>query len=243
MKIYATILFILILLCLTYSSEFTETRTLRLPAEGIERLEVDCGAGYLQLNGAPDLEEIVVDAEIIVSGVEQDRASEAFEEHVELNLRKQGKNAVLISEFIHSGSFFSAIFGGKSQVIINLKVKVPRKMDLEIDDGSGYVEIKDLEGEVYVDDGSGELTITNILGDVSIDDGSGEMSLEEISGNIKIDDGSGEISVRKIKGDVQVDDGSGTIYFDNIDGDVAILDDGSGEVHLKNVTGRVIRRD
>ena len=57
--------------------------------------------------------------------------------------------------------------------VINLTVRVPKNMDVEVDDGSGEVKIAQINGNIQIDDGSGEINIRDIRGDVGIDDGSG----------------------------------------------------------------------
>jgi DUF4097 and DUF4098 domain-containing protein YvlB len=242
MKFYLAI-FMLGLFTWAAAGDYVETRNLKLPAEDLKKLEIDCAAGFLKVNGIPGLQEIQVEAEIVVKDMDDDRAQKELQRYLELSLEKYGQRATLISDFDHSAFSMSSILGKKTQVSINLTVKMPREMDLEVDDGSGAVEIQNITGDVLIDDGSGEIEIKNINGDVDIDDGSGELIIERIKGDVKIDDGSGELLVTEIEGSVFIDDGSGKITIDGIVGDVIIEDDGSGSVKIKNVKGKVVRKD
>jgi len=233
----AKIIFIALLaLCVSMAFSFDTVKNLRLSADGIEKLEIDCGAGYLYLSGDDSLKSIEVEAEIIVKGKSERDTEKYIEENVKLELKKHGSRAVLLSKFDNS-----RFWDNLRTRVINLKVRIPKNMDLYIDDGSGEVKVEQIIGRVEIDDGSGEIRISGVQGDVSIDDGSGTIDITDVIGNLYIDDGSGTIEVRNVDQNVRVDDGSGSIYIDGVGGDVIIEDDGSGSLKIKNVKGKVIK--
>jgi hypothetical protein len=225
---------VLFVFCASLAFSFETKKNLSLSAEGIKKLDIDCGSGFCFVTGDDSFRSIEVEAEIIVEGRREREAEEYIKENVKLELKKQGSKAVLVSQF---DDHFRAI-NFRSRVI-NLTVKLPKNMDLYIDDGSGELRIEQIAGRVQVDDGSGELIIRDIHGDVSIDDGSGTIEVKDVAGNLFIDDGSGTIEVSNVVENVEVSDGSGSIYIDGVGGDVIIKDDGSGSMHIKNVKGRV----
>ena len=47
---------------------------------------------------------------------------------------------------------------------INLDVELPENIALQVDDGSGSIEIENIGGPVTVDDGSGSMSIKDIQG-------------------------------------------------------------------------------
>jgi len=211
-------------------------RNLSLPAAGIEALQVDCGAGFLHVFGDDTLENIEVEAEIIVGGKDIRDMDAFIRDKVKLGLEKRGGRAVLVSRFKTSFSLFR--FGNR---VINLTVRMPRRMELAVDDGSGEIRIESLEGTLRIDDGSGDIFIRDIQGDVTVNDGSGGIEVTDVQGSVDIDDGSGGIRVRSVGRNVSLSDGSGSISVDGVEGDVIIRDDGSGSVRLVNVKGRVVR--
>ncbi len=229
-------------------------KLLELPEESIETLDIDCGAGFLKVTGIENLDKIEVKAEIELDIHDVEDREEFIRDRVRLSLEKRGSRAVLISH-VKNSSFF------RRSAHINLTVRIPQNMDLNVEDGSGFIEIETVAGDIMIDDGSGSIDLENITGDVEIDDGSGEMDLENIIGNVEIDDGSGEIDIEKIDGDLYVDDGSGTlriseisgnvvvrdgsgsIYIDSVDKDVNIKEAGSGGLSIRNVKGRVTKKD
>jgi DUF4097 and DUF4098 domain-containing protein YvlB len=213
-----------------------KVKNLQMSAAGIEKLEIDCGAGFLYLSGDESLDSIEVEAEIVVGAKNEREIMEYVEKHVELELKKQVDKAILVSKF-NKGHFWDNF----RTRVINLKVRVPKNMDLYIDDGSGEMKVEQINGQVEIDDGSGEILISNIQGDVSIDDGSGTIDVTDVFGNLNINDGSGTIEVRNVEHNVKVDDGSGSIDISDVGGDVIIADDGSGSLKIQNVKGQVIK--
>lgn len=256
-----TLLIIIILIIVWFfamdASSFQAEKefNLNLQAEGIKMFAIDCGAGYLKVKGVEGLEQIEVNAALVTKGVDKEDLEEFRNKYVILKLEQDGKKARLISE-IKSGFSVSSLFKRK-EARINLDVRIPKNLDLEIDDGSGSIEVTDINGNLEVDDGSGSIKIANIKGRVNIDDGSGSTTLENIDGKVKINDGSGRIkitdvggdvdindssgtlSIYNIKGSVVVDDGSGGIVIDGVDKDVNIKSAGSGSLTIRNVKGKV----
>ncbi len=258
----SVILFLLFSLPLAvWAGDYTEQRNLNLSSDGIERLEVDCGAGFLKVLGESVRNEIVVKAEIFISGVSDEDAQKIIENELNLSLEKRGKRAVLAGTFDrHSSSIFSFL-GRNGQAKVNLTVYVPKNLDLKIDDGSGDTDITEISGSVDVEDGSGDLSLKNIGGEIDVEDGSGDLEIDGAGGDVTIDDGSGDVRVINVSGDVRVDDGSASLYLHKINGsvriddgsgsieiddvkkDVEIVDDGSGSVNIRNVQGKVFRHD
>jgi hypothetical protein len=213
---------------------FEKVQTLSLPADGIGKLEITAGAGFLKVSGREDLSSIEVRAEIVASGVRDKDMEDYIKDNIELELRKSGGTAVLVSTL--RGRVFSFFDGDRR---INLTVTVPKGMALDIDDGSGEMEVQNISAGVRIKDGSGSLRVEKITGNVRIDDGSGELVVDGIQGNLDIIDGSGDIEVRNVTGDVSVDDGSGSTTLFRIGGNVTI-DDGSGSLEIDDV-GKDVR--
>ena len=246
------IVFLLIFTPLLFGWEQTESLTLEV--KGINLLEIDSGAGFLEIQGIPGLSRIEVTAEIIVRGMRREKAQRFIEEKLELRLEKWGTRARLVGKFKSHFSWFN--WGEK---LCNLTVRVPEEINLSIDDssgsivihklngnlniddGSGDIQVSDVTGEVTIEDSSGDLKVTHIQGPVFIDDGSGAIFLKDIAGQVRIDDGSGEIRVSRVKGKVTISDGSGSIWVEEVDQDVIIQEDGSGQVYLAKIKGRVIK--
>lgn len=229
-------------------------RMLELPKEGIDVVDIDCEAGFLKVYGVPNLDRIEVKAEIEVDIRDSEDRDDFIHNRIRLSLEKRGSRAVLISH-IDNHSFFNR------HALINLTVRIPERMNLNVEDGSGPIEIRDIGGKVRIDDGSGGIDLASITGDVDISDGSGELIIRDINGNLEVDDGSGEIEINGVHGDLYVDDGSGSmriskitgsvvvsdgsgsIDIDGVDQDVTIREAGSGGLSIHDVKGKVSKRD
>lgn len=201
-----------------------DTVTLRLDAQNIDTLRLDVGAGATVVSGDSQLDEIIVEAKIY-----QKRAADNYD----LSLERSGSSrALLIADTDSGGLFWS------NETWIDLTVMVPDTLDIDLNDGSGPIEVQDILGDLRIDDGSGEININNVGGDIDIDDGSGPIYAADLGGDIRIDDGSGSIKVRNAAGTVTVDDGSGSIDVDGA-ANFVLIDDGTGGVDVDNVSGDI----
>jgi len=239
MKIKTVIFIILLTVFVIHGHGFEKEKNLILPMDDINQFDIDCGAGFLVVNGIAGLDKIEVKATIIIEGMSQKRIDKLLKNHLRLELKKTGSKAILVSKFKSVTSFIT-LKSRKRQ--INLEIRLPQNLPLNIDDGSGSIDIKDLSGAVTIDDGSGSMTLKNIQGKVNIEDGSGSITLINMDNNVKINDGSGDIVADKIKGHLKIIDGSGSIYAKNIGGEVNVRD-GSGSIKIRNILGSVIISD
>ncbi|NVK21067.1 MAG: hypothetical protein HWD86_00985 [Kangiellaceae bacterium] len=244
-------------LALASTAQAVETeRQLELSSDGLKSFFIDSGAGSLEITGEKDLNKIIVDAAIEVDGVDNDEAEKWFKKHMKLSLTEKDGKATLQALFETNNSIFSfSNWTGERK--IDLVVRMPEHLKLEVDDGSGDTSISNINaalevddgsgtltinnigGDTWVDDGSGDLYINHVTGDLVVDDGSGSLTIKDISGAVEIEDGSGSIDIREIGQKVYIDDGSGSINACDIKGDLTI-DDGSGDVDTCNITGEVV---
>jgi hypothetical protein len=230
--------------------------TLTLAAAGCRSLRIECGAGSLKVQGDDKLEQIEVSAILVVKGCGEGELPGFKKEYVTLTLEKSGDQAVLIAG-IESGHWLETLFGSGRDARIDLDVRLPRRLALDVDDGSGDLEISgcdnglrledgsgdarlsDIKDRVKIDDGSGDLYLSAVGGAVEIEDGSGDIELKAAGGDVAITDGSGEIAVSQAGGSVTIEDGSGDIVIDGVEKDVTIEEAGSGDVRIRNVKGAV----
>jgi hypothetical protein len=213
-------------------ADYEETRELSLEIRGIDSLSIAAGAGSLDVTGVSGSDQILVTATIQVPGRDDDDARERIESDMVLSLEKDSDTAEL-------KAWFDDGWGFGDSPHIQLKVSMPEGMHLEIDDGSGSIEIENVRGDIVLDDGSGSLTMKDVGGELRIDDGSGSVSISGAGGDVFINDGSGSIKVRGVAGSVTVDDGSGSIDVRDVEEDLIIVDDGSGGLDFSNIGGKV----
>ncbi|MCB9087399.1 MAG: hypothetical protein H6628_03670 [Calditrichae bacterium] len=87
------ILIALLSLSLAALAGADKTEKLNLSASGINKLEVDCGSGFLRIAGKAGLNEIRVTAEIEVDGVREGDLDDFIDRNVTLRLEKRGNRA------------------------------------------------------------------------------------------------------------------------------------------------------
>lgn len=229
--------------------------TLTLPASGLKALAIDCGAGSLKVQGREGLERIEIAATLRLSGADEAELRDFRKERVTLKIEKIGSKAVLTARIDDSFSL-DKLFASKNAAI-DLDVSLPRDLDLDVEDGSGDLAIRDIGGRLdledgsgdilveriagaaEIEDGSGDMVVSSLGGDLEIEDGSGDLKIEDVGGAIVIEDGSGSIDLREAVGPVAIDDGSGDIVIDGVEKDVTIEEAGSGGLEIRNVKGRV----
>ncbi|WP_037470845.1 DUF4097 family beta strand repeat-containing protein [Shewanella waksmanii] len=209
-------------------------QSLQLDATELEGLIATTGAGALNIQGVAGLNHVKLEADIYTrDGISPN-----------LSLKRQGNQAIVVADFNDQS------YSGRSPYI-DVTLRVPARFNMEIEDGSGSIDIDGVNANIAISDGSGSLSVTNgnnltindgsgsiavrdIQGEVSVDDGSGSMELVNIGGDVMINDGSGDLSVRDVAGKVTIDDGSGDIDINNAQA-LNIIDAGSGDVTVDNV--------
>lgn len=222
-------------------ADFHVQKNLSIDASDVSEFEVEAGAGSLTVVGDESLNEIQVTADIYTDRNNPDNYI--------LELTERNGTVYLVAK----NRSTSGVWNGDSPKI-DVRIRTPKHLGLEIDDGSGPMSVNNISGDVRitdgsgstdineitgsldVKDGSGSLTVSNVKGNVSIDDGSGHLEMSDIKGSVKIDDGSGSIVAKRISGAADIEDGSGDLTVRNVDGPVTI-DDGSGSINVENVGG------
>ena len=208
---------------------YTEDRELSADATGVERLEIDVGAGFLDIRGDDEATTISVSGTLWVesSPRDPDRAARILERFVDFRLETHGDTARLVSLTEDPGL-------GWSLPHIDLQVVVPTRLELDIEDQSGWLRVEHIAANVTIRDGSGSITLDDVDGHVAIDDDSGPIGVSRLGGRLGIDDGSGSINADEIAGDVAIEDGSGSIAVRDVEGNVTIRD-GSGSILVVGV--------
>jgi hypothetical protein len=209
---------------------FEATRTADASTDGIKRIIVRAGAGELNITGEVGRRALNAVGEACASRENQ-------LERLQLRLSREGDTLVLLTEIPEVAFNPSQWFGGAER--IDLVVKVPAGIAVDIEDSSGEARIVNL-GAARITDSSGDLQIESIKGDLTVDDASGSVTIRNVQGPIRIADGSGEMSIAEVMGEVTVtNDGSGSIAIADVQGNVTIGSDGSGEIRIERVSGSV----
>ncbi len=212
---------------------------LEFDPDDVARLIVEVDSGYLNVRGADRGSQLVIRGRACADDRDKldgmDLVTDLRGSDLEVRMEAES----------NTGSLNFSLFNmsWSSYAFIDIDIEVPAGMTLEIDDGSGSIDIRDTVGELSIDDGSGSISISGVAGNVDIRDGSGGIEVRDVTGSVRVDDGSGSISIREVSGDVEIpDDGSGSIDISNVGGSVRIDDDGSGSIDVYDVEGDFIAR-
>lgn len=210
-----------------------ETRTLSLDATALAALHVESRHGFVVVEGDESADEITVTATIKVPRSNESKAQDIIADALTLSLDSRDQTATL------KGYFPDNVWRFGDGPSVSLKISVPQRMAVSVDDGTGYIVINSVRGDINIDDGSGSIELQNVGGVVRIDDGSGWIDAKVIGGDVHIKDRSGAITVSDVTGSVTIDDGSGRIDVDDVSENLIILSDGSGRLHFDDIEGYV----
>jgi hypothetical protein len=95
----------------------------------------------------------------------------------------------------------------KGYVSIDIEVALPAGLALDIDTGSGDVEVADREAMLAIDTGSGDVETGVAAGGLNVDTGSGDMRIKTARHNVNLKAGSGDIFVGGLGGDARIGTG------------------------------------
>lgn len=223
--------------------EYTAPRSASASTAGITTIRVQNGSGRLTITGNPSATEVRATGTARAS-------SQRDLDRLKLVVEREGNDVVVHPDMPDS-------WGG-CDCSMDMTVEVPTNIQLEVADGSGGAELRNV-GRVRVQSGSGGVRIEHASGDVAVRSGSGEAELSDIHGNVRASSGSGgvtmdgvtgsveiehagsgSVSLSKIGGSVQVGSiGSGSLDADGVGGDLTVESKGSGSVHYAGVRGKV----
>lgn len=228
---------------------FRAERRLDIDAANLATLKLDTGAGDLDVKGVPGLARIEIRGKACAS-------DEATLAELQLTQRRQGDVATAATVIPDSGGGLK-LFGSR-YAYIDVEVRMPPALKLELRDSSGDVEIAGLRNGLDLTDSSGDIGLRDLGGAVRISDTSGDIEADGIEGSITVDsDSSGDVEIRNVRGDAYVrndssgdlefhhvggrarvdHDSSGDIVFDDIGGDAGVGTDSSGDIRADRVRG------
>lgn len=229
--------------------DYTSPRDANVDARGARSINIEAHAGILRVDGRPGINEVRVRGTARAS--RQSRLPD-----IKLIAERRG-DAVYIKADIPENNN-SGFWNGDHYMGLDLVIEVPTTLRLDVsdgsgeaefnntgaidlEDGSGSIDIRGARGSVRIRDGSGSITIDGVEGAVIISDGSGEIRASNVTGNFTIEeDGSGSIDVSGVGGTMRVEsDGSGNIDVDRVAGDFVVDNDGSGSIRYATVQGSV----
>lgn len=204
------------------SCDYKAARRVATPAAGVTRITIIGRAGSLRVEGRNGAGEVSANGTACAS-------SQSTLDEVKLVASRSGSDLTVEAVIPDDLVLESAA--------LDFSVVVPANIPLRVRDGSGSTDIMNV-ASLDVTDGSGDLNIRQVNGNLTIDDGSGGIDVQDVTGDVTITDGSGSIDVTRVGGSVSIPrDGSGSIDITDVRRDVTIVTKGSGGVNVAKVGG------
>jgi len=123
----------------------------------------------------------------------------------------------------------------------DLRITLPAGANLGVRNVVGPVRGGTLEGTLDIDTGSGKVELVSHVGQLTVDTGSGDVIVGSVKGETSIDTGSGDVVVSRWVGNGTVDTGSGNVVVRQVSGGKISLDTGSGDVTVEGgVVGKIL---
>lgn len=211
------------------AQDYTAPRNATVPVRDADRITVVARAGSLRIDGRDGARSVTV------RGTARASSRQGLEE-VQL-IAEQRDGAIYIEADIpeHNRSDWD-----DDHQALDLTIEVPTDLPLEVRDGSGDLEIRNV-GALDLTDGSGDAIVEHIGGNLRVRDGSGDLHINDVHGNVDVSDGSGDLEIRDVRGGVEVGQkGSGDLTIRNVVQSVHIGSKGSGNVDAQHVGGDFI---
>lgn len=192
------------------------SRSASVATDGAEQVRGDAGAGGLEVVGRADLNEVQAHGTARTSHREDlDR--------VRIEAQRSGDEVQVIAQFPEDP---------RGRMQLDLTVEVPRGLAATIDDSSGDLTIRGIEGpRLDLDDSSGDAIVQVDGPETFIDDSSGDLEVRG-AGATEISDSSGDIELFDLGDGLTLDDSSGDVRAEGVGGAAEIPDDLSGEIRI-----------
>lgn len=229
---------------------FRADRSLDIDPKGLSLLKLDTGAGDLIVEGVAGLAKIELRGKACAS-------TQELLGNTQFTQERDGATAMAATKIPDTGENVS-IFGRGTYAYIDVHVRMPSGLKLDLRDSSGDLEVSGLTSGLDLKDSSGDIKLHDIVGAVNVTDTSGDIDVKGIggdftvisdsSGDINVDDvkgsavvqedSSGDIVLRHVGADARVDrDSSGDITFEDVGRDAVVGTDGSGDITADGVKG------
>lgn len=202
--------------------QHTAPRRAQTPVSGISRVVLHTDSGWLKVDGTAGATQIVATGTACTS-------DEDFLPRMTLTLRKSGSDLHITTEIPDR----TVIFGFFS-ARLDLGVTLPAGMPVVIEDDSGWIKVSNT-GALTIDDDSGAIEVRNVNGNLTIHDDSGAIDINTVTGNVVVEDDSGELNIKNVTGSVEIEDDSGAIVVANVSGSLRIRNDDSGSIAVQNI--------
>ena len=213
-----------------HDCKFKAERNLDIDPAGLKALALVLGSSDAQVEGVAGIKRIEVRGKACAS-------EEEWLKDLTIDQERGGDRVRVTTSKNRTGTHINLF--GSSYSYIDLTVRMPVDLALEVDDGSGDADVSNVASLRFTS-GSGDLKAHHVVGDVVVKVGSGDAIIDDI-GSLNVERvGSGDIRASNSRGDIKVGHvGSGDVTFADVRGSVRIESVGSGDVGVRRASGDV----
>jgi DUF4097 and DUF4098 domain-containing protein YvlB len=209
---------------------YTAERKLDIDPAGLHALAFKLGSSDLQVRGVAGLAKIEVRGRACAS-------EEAKLAGLTVDQSRGGDRVTVTPNQSNEQTF--SLFGS-NYAYIDLEVRVPATLAIEVQANSGDANIADVAALDF-DSHSGDLVVHHVSGQVVAEVHSGDVKADDIGGLEVRRSGSGDVLARNVHGQIKVGHvGSGDLGFDDVGKSVQVESIGSGDVTINRAGGDVM---
>jgi len=213
-----------------HDCKFKAERNLDIDPAGLKALTLVLGSSDAQVEGVAGIKRIEVRGKACAS-------EEEWLKDLTVDQERGGDRVRVTTSKNRDGTHINLF--GSSYAYIDLTVRIPVDLPLEVDAGSGDADVGNVASLRFTS-GSGDLKAHHVTGDVLVKVGSGDAIIDDIGGLDVERVGSGDIRASNARGDIKVGHvGSGDVTFADVRGSVRIESVGSGDVGVRRTGGDV----
>jgi len=178
-----------------------------------------------------DSDKIEINADIIIRNNDEEHAAEISDDIIEII------NTDIITVYSKTNQYTSKN-GSIGSIRVNYRIKVPEKINVEIDNKFGDIDVSGILLKASITNSHGEIIVDNIGQDLYIENSFGDVEISNVKAYTKVKNSHGEIKAFHVGGDLVVENKMGDIELEGISGNVDVVDE-HGSIRIKNVGKKV----
>lgn len=210
--------------------KYTTDRNIDIDPSGLRALAFEMGSSDLRVTGVAGLGKIEVHG----------RACASEESRLAGLTIEQSRSGDHVTVTPHQNSEQTFSLFGSNYAYIDLEVRVPQNLAIEVRSRSGDADIRDVAALDFSAH-SGDLILHHVAGDVAVEVHSGDVTADDIGSLTVRHAGSGDIRAHGVRGEVKVGNvGSGDLGFSDVGGSVSVESVGSGDLNVTHANGSVL---
>jgi len=206
--------------------KFTVQRDFDVDAAGLKTLALQLASTDVHVEGVAGLARVEVRGRACAS--QQD-----WLDKLTVDQQRSGDRLVVTPHEEHSSNNWSLV--GSSYAWIDLRVRVPAALAIDIRSASGDADVRDVASLAF-QSASGDLRVESVAGVLGAEVASGDIEGKDVGSLDLRRTASGDIRLRNVRGDARIGNvGSGDITLNHVDGGVEIGSVGSGDLSVSHV--------